>query len=48
MKIESAGIPVIVEKSWDSTTVATVVKQLGVILDKEDQATEIVRFIKKY
>lgn len=37
-KIESAGIPVIVETTWDSTTVATVVRHIGILLDKESRA----------
>lgn len=46
--IESAGIPVIVETNWDSTTVAAVVKDLGLLLDKSDRAEEIIDFIDKY
>lgn len=47
-KIESAGIPVIVETSWDSTTVVTPVRHIGALLDKKDQAEEIIGFIKEY
>lgn len=47
-KIESAGIPVIVETSWDSTTVSTPVRHIGAFLDKVDRAEEIIGFIEKY
>lgn len=47
-KIESAGIPVIVETSWDSTTVATPVRHIGALLNKKDRAEEIIGFIEKY
>ncbi|OPY49716.1 MAG: Cobalamin-binding protein precursor [Methanosaeta sp. PtaU1.Bin060] len=47
-KIEAAGIPVMVETSLDPTNVATLVEHLGVVLDKEDRANEIVLFIKRY
>ena len=47
-KIESAGIPVIVETSWDSTTVATPVRHIGALLDNAGRAEEIIGFIKKY
>jgi len=38
----------IVETAWDSTTVATVVNHIGILLGKEDRAREIISFIKKY
>jgi iron complex transport system substrate-binding protein len=47
-KIESGGIPVIVETALDPTTIATFVNHLGIILDKEDRAGEIISFIEKY
>jgi len=47
-RIEDAGIPVIVETSWDPTTVATVVSHLGIVLDEEDRAGEIIGFIEQY
>lgn len=47
-KIESAGIPVIVETALDSTTIATSVSHLGVLLGREAQAQELIDFIKKY
>jgi iron complex transport system substrate-binding protein len=47
-RVEDAGIPVILETSWDPTTVATVVSHLGIVLDKEDRADEIISFIEQY
>ncbi|MFZ3147149.1 ABC transporter substrate-binding protein [Methanothrix sp.] len=47
-KIESAGIPVIIETTWDSTTVATPVRHIGALLDREDRAEEIIGFIERY
>ena len=47
-KIESAGIPVIVETSWDSANIAAVVSRIGILLDKEEDSGEIIAFIKKY
>jgi iron complex transport system substrate-binding protein len=47
-RIEDAGIPVIVETSWDPATVATVVSHLGIVLDEEDRAGEIIGFIEQY
>ncbi len=47
-KMESAGIPVIIETSWDSTTVATPVRHIGLLLDKVDRAEEIIGFIEGY
>jgi iron complex transport system substrate-binding protein len=47
-KIESAEIPVIIETTWDSTTVATPVRHIGAILDRADRAEEIISFIEKY
>lgn len=47
-RIEDAGIPVIVETSWDPAAVATVVSHLGIVLDEEDRAGEIIGFIEQY
>ena len=47
-KIESAGIPVIVETTWDSKTVATPVRHIGILLDKADRAEEIIGVIERY
>jgi len=47
-KIEAAGIPVIVETALDSTTIEAFVSHLGILLDKEEQAQELINFIKKY
>ncbi len=47
-RIEDAGIPVIVETSWDPATVDGVVSHLGIVLDEEDRAGEIIGFIEQY
>ena len=47
-KIEAAGIPVIVETSWDSAIIATVISRLGILLDKEEDSRELIAFIEKY
>jgi iron complex transport system substrate-binding protein len=47
-RIEEAGIPVIVESAWDATTVITVVRNFGMMLDKEERADEIIGFIEQY
>jgi iron complex transport system substrate-binding protein len=47
-QIEDAGIPVIVVSSLDPITMVTVVEDLGLLLDKEDRANEIISFIEKY
>ena len=47
-EIEAAGIPVIVESALGPKTVGTVVKDLGILFDKEDRANEIISFIKRY
>ncbi len=47
-RIEDAGIPVIVETSSDPMRVTTVVMNLGVVLDKEERAEEIIGFIEQY
>jgi len=47
-RIEEAGIPVIVESAWDATTVITVVRNFGMMLDKKERADEIIGFIEQY
>jgi len=47
-KIEAAGIPVIVETALDSTTIEAFVSHLGILLERVEQAQELINFIKKY
>jgi len=47
-KIEAGDIPVIVETALDPTTLAVFVNHLGIVLDKEARADEIISFIDKY
>jgi iron complex transport system substrate-binding protein len=46
--IEDAGIPVVVETAWDPTTIDTAVSRLGILLDKEDEAGELINFMETY
>ncbi|WP_348528476.1 ABC transporter substrate-binding protein [Methanothrix sp.] len=47
-EMEDAGIPVLVYSSLDPKTVVTVVEDLGILLEKEDRANEIISFINQY
>lgn len=47
-KIESAGIPVIVQRSGDLERTITNVRQLGLIIDKKERAEDIVDFMEHY
>lgn len=46
--MEDAGIPVIVETDWDPTTIGTAVSHLGILLEKEDEAEELIDFMGTY
>jgi len=45
--IEDAGIPVIAETAWDPTTVATAIRRIGILLEKEEEAGELIDFMQK-
>jgi len=47
-KLESAGIAVIMENLSNVTRIKTVIANLGLILECEDRADEIIDFIEKY
>jgi iron complex transport system substrate-binding protein len=47
-KIESAGVPVIIEDPSNVTRVKTITSNFGLILDKEEKANEIADYIESY
>jgi len=47
-KIESAGVPVIIEEPSNVTRVKTITRNLGLILNNEEKANEIADYIESY
>jgi iron complex transport system substrate-binding protein len=47
-KIETGGVPVIVETALEPTTIDAFVNHLGLALEEEERAKEIIKFINKY
>ncbi|MHC1594995.1 MAG: ABC transporter substrate-binding protein [Methanotrichaceae archaeon] len=47
-KIETAGIPVMVEGIRDPARITSFVTNLGLILDKEERTEELITFIEQY
>lgn len=47
-KLEEAGIPVIVESTSDPDRIFFIIRSLGLILDKMDEAEEIIDYMSEY
>ena len=47
-KLESAGVPVLTDTTTDLETLIPLIRKIGLILDKEEKADEIVGFIEHY